>query len=351
MLSAYQIAAFGQPLELVQKPLPVPKESEVLVKIEACGVCHSDLHIWEGYFALGGGKKLPMLGGGKDLPFTLGHEIIGTVVVTGPDAKTAKTGQQRLVFPWIGCGTCAVCQAGDEHICQGRAKSLGVFLDGGYATHVLVPHERYLVDAGSLNPHEACTLACAGLTAYGALKKVGRLPAGSSLLIVGAGGVGLTAVRLAKMVTGVAPIVADIDPAKREAALAAGAAQAIDPREADAGRKLFKETGGLAAAIDFAGAKATFDFAYGALRKGGHLVMVGLLGGAAELSLPLFIMRAAKVQGSYVGSLEELKELVALMQAGAAAPIPVNTRPLSEASAALSDLHGGRVVGRTVLLP
>jgi D-arabinose 1-dehydrogenase-like Zn-dependent alcohol dehydrogenase len=351
MLSAYQVTAFGQPLQLVEKPLPVPREGEVLVTVEACGVCHSDLHIWEGHFDLGGGKKLPLLGGGKDLPITLGHEIIGTVTAVGPGVTGVAVSQRRLVFPWIGCGTCAVCKAGEEHICQGRAKALGVFIDGGYASHVLVPHERYLVDTGSLPPHEACTLACAGLTAYSALKKVGRLPEGSALLIVGAGGVGLTAVRLAKAVTGVAPIVADIDPAKREAALAAGAASVVDPREADAGRKLVKETGGLAAAVDFAGAKATFDFAYGALRKGGQLVMVGLLGGAAELSLPLLIMRAVGIRGSYVGSLEELKELVALMQAGQAAPIPVSPRPLAQANAALDDLRAGRVTGRTVLTP
>jgi D-arabinose 1-dehydrogenase-like Zn-dependent alcohol dehydrogenase len=351
MLSAYQVTALGQPLQRIDKPLPVPQGSEVLVRIEACGLCHSDLHLWEGFFDLGGGKKMPLLGGGKQLPFTLGHEIIGTVAATGPAATGVSIGQRRLVFPWIGCGECPLCKTEQEHICQGRAQALGVFRDGGFATHVLIPHARYLVDTGDLDPAYAATLACSGLTAYSALKKVGRLPADSPFLIMGAGGVGLAGIKLAKTVTGVAPIVADIDPAKREAALAAGAARAIDPAAPDAEKQLFRETGGLAAAVDFVGAKASFEFAYGALRKGGNVVVVGMFGGSSEVSLPLHIMRAVRITGSYVGSLAELKELIALVRSGSAAPIPYRTRPLAEANAALEQLKAGKVVGRTVLTP
>ena len=351
MLSAYQIAAFGEPLTFVEKPLPQPTGRQVLVKVEACGVCHSDLHIWDGYWDLGGGKKLPAALGGKALPLTPGHEIVGTVAALGMDASGVKVGDRRLVFPWIGCGACAPCLAGQEHICQGAAPAIGIFVDGGYATHVMVPDARYLIDIVDLPPASAATLACAGVTAYSALKKIGRLSATEPLLIVGAGGVGLTAIRLAKAVTGVAPIVADIDPAKREAALAAGAARAVDPAEPNASRALAKETGGMAGAIDFAGAPASFEFAYGALRKGGHLVVVGLLGGSVNISLPLIIMRAVSVSGSYVGSLEELTELVALMRREAVPPIPVATRPLAEASQSLADLKAGHVVGRLVLVP
>jgi len=351
MLRAYQIAAFGEPLALVEKPLPQPTGRQVLVKIEACGVCHSDLHIWDGGWDLGGGKKLAAALGGKALPLTPGHEIVGAVAALGSDAGGVRLGDRRLVFPWIGCGQCAPCQAGQEHICQGAAPAIGIFVDGGYATHVMVPDARYLIDIVDLPPASAAILACAGVTAYSALKKIGRLAPTAPLLIVGAGGVGLTAIHLATAVTGVAPIVADIDPAKREAAMAAGAASVVDPAAANAGKALAKETGGMAGAIDFAGAPASFEFAYGSLRKGGHLVVVGLLGGSVNISLPLMIMRAVKVSGSYVGSLEELTELVALVRREAVPPIPVATRPLEEASQSLADLKAGKVVGRLVLVP
>jgi alcohol dehydrogenase/propanol-preferring alcohol dehydrogenase len=351
MLRAYQLAAFGQPFVPVEKELPVPQGSQVLVKVHVCGVCHSDLHLWDGYWDLGNDKKLSFGGGGKLLPLTLGHEIVGTVVAVGTEAREAKVGDRRVVFPWIGCGECATCKTGQEHICQGAAKAIGIFVDGGYASHVMVPHPRYLVDFDGIPEELACTYACSGLTAYSALKKIGPLKAGESLLIVGAGGVGLNAIRLARAVTGAAPIVADIDPAKREAAKASGAADAIDPAADGALKSLLKATGGVSGAIDFAGAPASFNFAQGALRKGGRMVLVGLLGGAVSLSLPLLAMRAISIAGSYVGSLEELRELVALARRAGVQPIPIATRPLAQVTEALGDLKAGKVVGRVVLRP
>jgi len=349
MLRSYKVAEFAKPLVAVEEPLPQPTGKQVLVAVERCGVCHSDLHIWDGYWDLGGGKKIVAANNGALLPLTMGHEIVGRVIAAGPEASDAPIGQSRLVFPWIGCGTCPPCLDGNEHLCAGKCPAIGIFSNGGYATHVMVPDSHYLVEMGNIPPELASTYACSGLTAYSALKKVGRLGPGQELLIMGAGGVGLNAIAMAKAVTGQAPIVADLDAAKREAALKIGAKQAIDPREDGIGRALVKSTGGIAAAIDFAGAPQSFEFAYNALRKTGHLVSVGLLGGQVTLSLPLLVMKGVKISGSYVGSLIELRELIALAQKEHLPALPIAVQPLDSVNDALTKLKAGQVVGRIVL--
>jgi D-arabinose 1-dehydrogenase-like Zn-dependent alcohol dehydrogenase len=349
MLRCYQVAEFGRPLVMTEKPLPQPVGRQVLVEVERCGVCHSDLHIWEGYFDLGGGKRVVAANNGTLLPLTPGHEITGAVAAVGPEVTSLKPGQRKLVFPWIGCGNCPPCRDGNEHLCAGAQKSIGIFADGGYASHVLVPDEQYLLDIGSLDPALAATYACSGLTAYSALKKIGRLKPDHSLLIVGAGGVGLNAVALAQAVTGVPPIVADLDPAKREAALKLGAKEAIDPRAEGALKALLKATGGVMGAVDFAGSGPSFDFAYGSLRKAGHLVTVGLLGGTATIPIGLHVMKGVSVSGSYVGSLAELRELLALAEKNVLPALPITAAPLDQATAALEQLKAGQVVGRIVL--
>ncbi|HYM31913.1 MAG TPA: alcohol dehydrogenase [Candidatus Cybelea sp.] len=349
-MQSYRVIKFGQPLEAVQEPAPAPKGSEVVLKVTGCGVCHSDVHLWDGYFDLGGGKKMPF-GGEGTLPLTLGHEVAGEVTALGPEASGVKIGDRRVIFPWIGCGACSYCKSGNEHLC-GKPRALGVQRHGGYADTIVVPHARYLLDYGNISTELACTFACSGLTAYSALKKCGQLSAGDPLLIIGAGGVGMAGIRLAKAVTGAAPIVADIDDRKLEAAKQAGAAETINSSAADAGKRLFAMTGGgVAAAIDFVGAEASTNFGNGALRKGGKLVIVGLFGGAFSMPIPMFPFRAITIQGSYVGSLAEMHELLALAKAGAVQPIPLATRPLSQAGATLADLKAGRIVGRVVLKP
>ena len=198
-MQSYRITRFGQPLEAANEPDPSPKGSEVLLRVTGCGVCHSDLHLWEGFFDLGGGKKLPVGSGEGALPLTLGHEIAGEVIALGPEASGVALGDKRVVFPWIGCGACAYCQRGEEHLC-GKSRALGVARPGGYSDRILVPHARYLLDYTGMPTELACTFACSGLTAYSALKKIGRLSESEPLLIVGAGGVGLAGVRLAKAV-------------------------------------------------------------------------------------------------------------------------------------------------------
>ena len=143
---------------------------EVLVRIERCGLCHSDLHIQDGYADLGGGKRLDTTRG-MTLPFTLGHEIAGVVEEVGPDASSDLIGKKKAVFPWIGCGQCRDCANGDENLCL-KQRFLGVSIDGGFASHVLVPDAKYLLDYDPLPVNQAATLMCSGVTAYGALKRL-----------------------------------------------------------------------------------------------------------------------------------------------------------------------------------
>ncbi len=353
-MRCYCVLHHGQDLALVEKTTPEPQGTEVLLKVKAAGVCHTDLHLWEGHYDMGGGKKLTLAERGIKPPLTLSHEIVGEVVALGPQAQAiaaVNLGQVTLVHPWIGCGECPACQRGEENICI-KSQALGVVKPGGFAEYVLVPHPRYLLDIGSLEPAQAAPLACAGVTTYSALKKLGNRIETDPVVIIGAGGLGLMAIEVLKALGGRGAIVVDIDPVKREAALAAGAVQVIDARAADAVQQIQQATGGGARAVlDLVGATPTVGLAVASAARGGHIVICGLMGGDLTLALPVIPMRPLTIQGSYVGTLQELHELVDLVQRTGMKPIPVNTRPMAQANAAMQDLHHGRVVGRTVLVP
>jgi len=343
-------ANYGVPLSEIASELPVPRGTEVLVRVGHCGVCHSDLHLHDGYFDLGAGKKLN-LAGGQPLPFTLGHEVEGTIEATGLEAKEAKPGRRVVVYPWIGCGTCALCVRGDEHLCA-KPRQIGIQVDGGYASHVLVPHPRYLLDYDPIPPAVAGTYMCSGVTAYSSIAKLGRTPEHAPVLLVGLGGVGLMALAFLLARTKHPPIVADIDEKKRALALQRGAAAAFDPSDPGARKGVFAAAGGgVAAAVDFAGTETSVAFALGALGKGGRLVIAGLIGGQLNFPIPSLPLRGIAIEGNYVGSLEEAKEMLAIVREGRVAPIPVSIRPLGEAQAALDALRAGQVVGRQVLVP
>jgi D-arabinose 1-dehydrogenase-like Zn-dependent alcohol dehydrogenase len=349
MLS-YQVESFGKSLAKALRETPQPQGTEVIIRIDCCGVCHSDVHLHDGYFDLGGDNKLDMTRA-MQLPRTLGHEIAGTVIALGPEASGVKTGVRRVVFPWIGCGKCALCAMGDEHLCN-APKALGIQRDGGFSDHVVVPHPKYLIEFDPLPEDQACTYACSGLTAFSALKKAGPLSPGDPLMIIGAGGVGLSGIRLARELFETPPIVVELDKSKWDIAREAGAGELIDPTEDGALRALVKATGGgVAAAIDFVGAGSTFAFGFGALRKAGKLVCVGLFGGATPIVPAMVSMKAVSVIGSYVGSLAEMHELMAIARAGKLPDLPLTSQPLANATQALEDLRAGRIKGRTILRP
>jgi D-arabinose 1-dehydrogenase-like Zn-dependent alcohol dehydrogenase len=348
MLS-YDVIEWGKPLKKTERETPEPKGTEVLLKLKYCGVCHSDVHIRDGYFELGGGKHLTMSERGINLPATLGHEPYGTVMAVGPEAGDIKLGADRLVYPWTGCGVCTRCREGLDNYCM-ASRCIGLQRSGGYADHLLVPHPCYLVDASGIDPAWTATLSCSGLSAYSAVSKLKPIPSDEWVAVMGAGGLGLSAISLLRAMGHERTIAVDIDAVKLEAAEATGAVATLDGHDVEALKKLKQITGGaLYGAIDLVGAADTARLALDALRKGGRLILVGLYGGEIPVSIVSTIMRAITMQGSHLGSVAELKAVVALARQGKLQPIPIQKRPLSEVSRTLDELKTGSIVGRVVV--
>lgn len=355
-MKSQAIVAYGQPLAEVTSDIPTPKGTEVLIKITYAGVCHSDVHLQDGHVDIGDGEKQDWTRG-RRLPHTLGHEIEGNLAAVGPDAEPLLEGRtmgsRYVVFPWIGCGECAVCKRDQEHICS-KPRALGIQVAGGYSEYVLVPHPKYLLDATGVPEGLAATYMCSGITAYSALKKIPQVFDGESILIVGLGGVGMMGLQFARAMFPQAKILcADIDPTKLEAAMKSGASAVYDSSDAASLKQLRADTGGggVAAAVDFVGANASIGYANGAIRRGGAIVVVGLFGGKFSSPIPMFPQRPFSIIGSYVGPLGETKEMMTLVRAGKISPIPVEKQPLDQAEASLARLRKGGVVGRIVLEP
>jgi len=356
-MKSFKVADFNAPLQEVDEPTPQPAGTQVLIKVKAAGVCHSDLHIWEGGYDLGHGRKpLSLKDRGVSLPRTMGHETVGEIIAFGSDVKESdkdglKLGDVVLAYPWLGCGKCKTCVGGDENMCIVKPSALGVYCDGGYADHMTVPHPKYLIDLKGLDPVTAAPYACSGVTTYSALKKV-ESAFDSPIVIFGAGGLGLMALSLLKAMGGKGAIVVDIDAKKREAAETAGALATVDGGAADALEQLTKRAGEpIRAVIDLVGNAKTTQLGFDCLTKGGKLVIVGLFGGGATWALPLIPIKAITIQGSYVGNLRETEELLDLVRAKKIAPIPVTPMPLAKANDALTNLKEGRQIGRAILTP
>ena len=348
-MRAWAVVENEAPLAEIELPTPEPTGTEVLLETTYCGVCHSDLHIWEGRYDLGGGKVMNLKDRGLTLPLAMGHEIVGRVVKLGPEAKGVKVGDIRIVFPWLGCGTCASCLAEEDNMCL-APRSLGVYQNGGYGTHVVAPHPRHLVDPGTLDPAIAATYACSGITVYSAINKLMPMPPDEPIVLVGAGGLGLQAIAVLRALGHRNIVSVDISEGKRKAAIAEGASKVVDGSGEGVTKRIVEACGGPPRAIiDLVNGSASARFSYDALRKGGKLVMVGLFGGELSLALPLVPIKALTVQGSYVGNPKELRELVALAQGGKLPKIPVETVPQKDAYAALMRLRAGKVTGRLVL--
>src|SRR3982074_2504710 len=355
-MKSFKVTDFNAPLTEVDQPTPQPSGTQVLIKVKAASVCHSDLHIWEGGYDLGHRRKpLSLRDRGVSLPRTMGHESVGEVLAFGPDAKAdykgdLKVGDVALVYPWLGCGKCEVCLVGEENMCL-KPYSLGVHCDGGYADHMTVPHPKYLLNLKGLDPVTAAPYACSGVTTYSALKKVEK-DFDKPIVIFGAGGLRLMALSLLKAMGGKGAIVVDIDARKREAAEKAGALAPVDGAAPAALEQLAQKAGGpIRAVIDLVGNAKTTQLGFDCLTKGGKLVIVGLFGGGAPWALPLIPIKAITIQGSYVGNLRETQELLDLVRSKKIAPIPVTPMPLAKANQALIDLQRGKVVGRAVLTP
>jgi alcohol dehydrogenase/propanol-preferring alcohol dehydrogenase len=312
-------------------------------------VCHSDLHFWEGFYELGGGKRMMLSERGVTLPRAIGHEILGRVAKLGPDAEGVAVGDRRIVYPWLGCGACARCRAGEDNMCL-KQRSLGVLQDGGFASHVVVPHARYLVDPGDVDPAVAATFGCSGITVLSAIRKIMPLEPQDFIVLIGAGGLGLSAIAMLRALGHEAIVSVDISAEKRESALRAGAIAAVDGAAGDVPAAIIAAAGGpVMAVLDFVNGSATAQCAMASLAKGGKMVQVGVFGGELTLSLIGLIFRATSIMGSNTGNLADLREVARLAREGKLAPIPVATMPRDEANDALMRLRDGRVTGRLVL--
>lgn len=350
-MRSYALVEFGKPFEAIDREDPTPTGTEVVVRVRRSGVCHSDVHIWEGFFDYGDGQKFKMEDRGMKLPHTLGHEILGEVVAAGPDAPDAPIGKTMLVHPWIGCGECSACEEGQENLCAKMA-ALGVVRPGGFATHVIVPHPKFLVDIGDVDPTIAAPYACSGVTVYTALKKLKPIRDDEWLAIMGAGGLGLAAITIAKAMGFKNVISVDMGQEKLSAAVDMGADKTIDVREAgDNAQKELRDAaeGKLMAVLDTVGMEATANLGFNTLTKAGKYVIVGLHGGTFKSPLPKLPQLALTVAGSYVGSCNDLKELMELVKAGKVKSVPITERPLEKAYDTVIDLLEGNVVGRVVL--
>lgn len=349
-MKAFQLQEFGKPLKMVEVSEPVPTGTEVLIEVTRCGVCHTDLHLSEGYYNNGGARRLTLAERGINPPMVLGHEIAGTLIAAGPDApiEQAMLGRNFVIYPWIGCGTCHACVDNMDNMCA-SGQALGVMQPGGYQEKVLVPHPKYLVDAEGLDPALAATYACSGLTAFAALKKLPDFARNRALLLVGNGGVGQSALLLAQALGYKQIVVADVSAARRDDAIAMGAVAAVDPESRDGAAVAQEIAGPIAAAIDFVGTTDTARWASSLLCRGGTYVVVGLYGGEIDVYFAELIMKAQAIVGSYTGSPREFAELISLVRSAKVAPLRTELLPRRDVNEALTRLASGRVAGRIVL--
>jgi propanol-preferring alcohol dehydrogenase len=338
-MKAAVLHEFKQPLVIQEVDPPRPQDGEVLIAVEACGVCHSDVHVADGDW--------PQLSKIVKKPLILGHEIAGRVVEKGSAVRDVQVGD-RVGVPWLNwsCGDCEFCREGNENLCA-RQKITGVTVDGGYAEFVTAPASHALKIPDGLSPIEAAPLFCAGVTVFRALKQA-RISRGQRLAIFGIGGLGHIAVQIG-CALGAEIAAVDISEEKLALAKSLGAAQAFHATSTDVAKE-FRKLGGAHAALVTSAAKSAYDMAFSCLRPSGCLLIVGLP--AQDICFPAILMAAREVrmQASAVGTRRDLSEILAMAAAGKV-HCQTATRPLAEADRVFDQLRSGSVSGRIVLTP
>jgi alcohol dehydrogenase, propanol-preferring len=336
-MKAAVLREFKKPLAIEEVGQPQPGTGEVLIRIEACGVCHSDVHIADGDWA-----QFAKI---VKTPLIPGHEIAGVVVEKGAAVQHLQIGD-RVGIPWIHwtCGECEFCREGNENLCR-RQKITGVNVDGGYAEFVKAPASHVLTIPDRLSSVQAGPLFCAGVTVYRALKRANILR-GQRLAVFGIGGLGHLALQLGQAL-GAEVVAVDISEEKLTLARSLGASTTIHAGDRDAIRKL-RNRGGVQVALVTSAARASYDTAFYCLRPTGTLLVVGLP--ADPICFPPILMAAGeiRIQASSVGTRQDLREVLAMAAAGKVR-CQVAARPLADANEALNELRRGQVSGRLVL--
>lgn len=351
-MRAARITQVNEPLQIQELKTSKPTGSQVLIKVQSSGVCHSDIHLWEGGYQGPEGTFLKTTDRGVKYPLTPGHEIAGVIDSLGDQAEGFSKNEKVLVYPWIGEGLCPACRIGEENLCD-KPRSLGIYTDGGYSDYVLVPSYKYLVKIGEeLDTDTSAPLSCSALTAYGAVKNANLKP-DDNVVVVGAGGLGLMAIQLAKAITGSRIIAMDLDDEKLKAAKENGAANTINSKKEDPVKAIMELTGnmGADAVIDFVNASKTVETDMQLLRRRAKVVLVGLFGGELKLNLVSMPTKAYKLIGSYTGSITDLVQLVSLAKRGVIRPIISNRFKLNQATEALTMLKNGKILGRGIINP
>jgi propanol-preferring alcohol dehydrogenase len=336
-MKAAVLHAFKTPLALEEVPRPEPAADEVLIEVEVCGVCHSDLHVADGdWTQLAGIVKKPLI---------LGHEIVGRVVERGPAVESVQVGD-RVGVPWIQwtCGQCEFCREGNENLCV-KQRITGVMVDGGYAEFAKAPASHVVRIPNTLPSEQAAPLLCAGVTVHRALKQA-KVRAGQRLAVFGVGGLGHLAVQIGRA-AGAEVTAIDVAEEKLVLAKSLGAARTLNATKSDVVKEL-RGAGGMHIAMVTSAAKSAYDMAFYCVRPTGTLLVVGLP--AQEISFPAVLMAAGEIQirASAVGTREDLREVLAMGAAGTVR-CQVTTRPLVDVGEVLGQLSRGEIAGRVAL--
>jgi propanol-preferring alcohol dehydrogenase len=338
-MRAATLHEFGQPLTLEEVARPVPREGEVLLQVEACGVCHSDLHLVSGDW--------PAFAKIVKRPLIPGHEVVGRVAELGVGVDPALRGA-RVGVGWVfwSCGACSNCLEGYENICQNR-EIAGVTVSGGYAEFMIARATHVIPVPDSISPAEAAPLFCAGVTVYRALRRSGVEP-GQRVAVFGVGGLGHLAVQIAHSM-GAEVVAVDVDDAKLALARESGAQKSINSAKQDAGREL-RGSGGVHVALVATPAKAAYDTAFAVSRAGGAVTIVGLPSEPLTFDAVKFARNESRILTSVVGTRQDVRETLALAAAGKL-HCHVERRPLEQINEIFEAMRRGTLLGRVVLAP
>jgi alcohol dehydrogenase, propanol-preferring len=335
MMKAAVVNEHHQKLEIKDVPIPELEYGEILVKIKACGVCHTDLHAVNGDWPVK--PKLPLIPG---------HEGVGIVEKVAGGVTSIKVGD-RVGIPWLysACGECEYCLTGRETLCLAQ-ENAGYSVDGGYAEYCKAPANYVVKIPDGLDFHEISPIFCAGVTTYKALKVSNAKP-GDWVAIYGIGGLGHVALQYAKAM-GFNVIAVDIQDDKLELATELGADKTINGLRVDPAEEIKNLVGGVQAAVSVAVTKKAFEQAYGSVKRGGTLVVVGLPN--ADLPIPIFdtVLNGVTVKGSIVGTRKDLQEAIEFAAQGKVRT-NIEVQPLEKINEVFERMETGQINGRVVL--